>query len=52
MSPQTHEPVSYHNSAWPDGVADPPSIPVGHRQCFKEWITHIAKDYWMICGTL
>jgi hypothetical protein len=42
MNPQTHEPLSYHNNAWPDGVADPSSILFGHQQCFEEGITHIA----------
>jgi hypothetical protein len=42
MNPQTHEPLSYHNNAWPDGMADSPSILVGDQQCFEEWITHIA----------
>ena len=36
MSPQTREPLSYHNNAWPDGVADPPSVLVEHQQCFQE----------------
>jgi hypothetical protein len=42
MSPQTHEPLSCHKNAQPDGMADPPSILVGGQQCFEEWITHIA----------
>jgi len=46
MSPQTHEPLSYHNNAWPDGVADPPLILV------EQWITHISKDYRVIGGTV
>ena len=36
------EPLSYHNKAWPDGMADLPPIVVGHQQFFEEWITHIA----------
>ena len=47
-----HEPLSYHDSAWPGDVGDPPSVLVGHRWCFKEWIIHIAWDYWVICGTV
>jgi hypothetical protein len=41
-STHTHEPLSYHNKAWPDGVADLPPIVVGPQQFFEEWITHIA----------
>ena len=47
-----HEPLSYHDNAWPGDVADPPSVLVGHRWCFKEWIIHIAWDYWVICDTV
>ena len=36
------EALSYHNSVWPDGVADPPTIPVGQQHCLEEWLTHTA----------
>jgi hypothetical protein len=41
---QSHQPLNYHNNAWPNGLAGPPSIVVGRQQVLEVRITHVGYD--------